>query len=467
MENIKENKMGVMPVRKLLITMSLPMVISMFVQAMYNLIDSIFVAQINQDALTAVNMAFPMQSLMIAFQTGLGVGMNALISRLLGEKKPQDAGNAAIHGLILTLVNYLLFLTVGLTLTKAFFSVQSKSGAVINYGVEYLSIICPFSFGLFFQICFERFLQATGKTVHSMIMQGSGAIVNLIFDPILIFGIEPLGIPAMGVKGAAIATVAGQIVSMLIGIVLHFVFNKELRLNFKKFRLSFKSIGRIYSVGVPSIIMSGLLAVMTYLMNIILSEYEETAATAFGVYFKLQSFVIMPVFGMNNGIVPIIAYNYGAMRRTIGEESEKNDRSDYYSARITKAVKLGIIFATCTMLIGLLLFQLFPTFFLSFFNPDERLLAIGATAIRTLSWSFLFVGAAVVLTSELQALGHGIMSLFVFLVRLLVPALPLAWLFGKMWGLSAIWWALPVSDLLGLTLALIFVINVNRKVLKR
>ncbi len=466
MENIKENKMGVMPVRKLLITMSLPMVISMFVQAMYNLIDSIFVAQINQDALTAVNMAFPMQSLMIAFQTGLGVGMNALISRLLGEKKPQDAGNAAIHGLILTLVNYLLFLTVGLTLTKAFFSVQSKSGTVINYGVEYLSIICPFSFGLFFQICFERFLQATGKTVHSMIMQGSGAIVNLIFDPILIFGVEALGIPAMGVKGAAIATVAGQIVSMLIGIVLHFGFNKELRLNFRKFRLSFNSIGRIYSVGVPSIIMSGLLAVMTYLMNIILSDYEETAATAFGVYFKLQSFVIMPVFGMNNGIVPIIAYNYGAMRRTIGEESE-NDRSDYYSARITKAVKLGIIFATCTMLIGLLLFQLFPTFFLSFFNPDERLLAIGTTALRTLSWSYLFVGAAVVLTSELQALGHGIMSLFVFLVRLLVPALPLAWLFGKMWGLSAVWWALPVSDLLGLTLALIFVINVNRKVLKR
>ncbi len=466
MENIKENKMGVMPVRKLLITMSLPMVISMFVQAMYNLIDSIFVAQIDQNALTAVNMAFPMQSLMIAFQTGLGVGMNALISRLLGEKKPRDAGNAAIHGLILTLVNYLLFLTVGLTLTTGFFTVQSKSTAVISYGVDYLSIICPFSFGLFFQICFERFLQATGKTVHSMIMQGTGAVINLIFDPILIFGIEPLGIPAMGVKGAAIATVAGQMVSMLIGIILHFGFNKELKLNFREFRLSWKSIGKIYSVGVPSIIMSGLLSVMTYLMNIILKGYEETAATAFGVYFKLQSFVIMPVFGMNNGIVPIIAYNYGAMHRTINDKTE-NDNSSYYSSRITKTVKLGIIFASCTMLIGLLLFQIFPTFFLSFFNPDDKLLDIGTTALRTLSWSFLFVGEAVVLTSELQALGHGVMSLFVFLVRLLVPALPLAWLFGKLWGLNAIWWALPVSDLLGLILAVIFVVNVNRKVLRR
>lgn len=312
MQENKENKMGVMPVRKLLITMSLPVVISMFVQAMYNLIDSIFVAQINQDALTAVNMAFPMQSLMIAFQTGLGVGMNAMISRLLGERKPHDAGRAATHGLLLTLVNYLIFLIVGLTLARQFFTIQSKSETVIEYGTEYLSIACCFSFGLFFQICFERFLQATGKTVCSMIMQGVGALINIFLDPVFIFGVEFLGIPALGVRGAAIATVLGQCISCAIGAFLHFRFNKDLRCVFGGFKPDLTVIKKIYAVGIPSILMSALVSVMTYCMNIILKDYEEAAATAFGVYFKLQSFVVMPIFGMNNGIVPIIAYNYGA-----------------------------------------------------------------------------------------------------------------------------------------------------------
>lgn len=442
--------MGVMPVQKLLITMSLPMVISMLVQAMYNLVDSIFVAQIDQDALTAVNMAFPMQSLMIAFQTGLGVGMNAVISRLLGEKRPRDAGFAATHGLILTLVNYIIFLTVGLTAARTFFSVQSKSEAVIQYGVEYLSIVCVCSFGLFFQICFERFLQATGRTVYSMIMQGTGAVINLILDPILIFGVEALGIPSMGVKGAAIATVSGQIVSFGLGVFLHFRFNKELRAVFRGFRPDFNMIKKIYAVGIPSIMMSALVSVMTYCMNIILKDYEETAATAYGVYIKLQSFVAMPVFGMNNGIVPIIAYNYGA--RT--------------GDRIVKTVKLGVIYATVIMTVGVLLFQIFPEFFLSFFNPDDALVASGIPALRTLSLSLLFAGASIVMSSSFQALGFGVRSLLVFLVRFLIPTLPLAWLLGRLGGTSAVWFALPIGDICGLVLAAVFMVKTYRNTIK-
>ena len=440
----KENKMGVMPVRKLLISMSLPMVISMFVQAMYNLIDSVFVARIDQDALTAVNMAFPMQSLMIAFQTGLGVGMNALVSRLLGEKKPKEAGQAAIHGLILTLVNYLVFLTVGLTLTRVFYSVQSKNAAVIDYGVEYLSVVTVFGFGLFFQICFERFLQATGKTVYSMIMQGTGAIVNIALDPIFIFALD------MGVKGAAIATVIGQCVGCALGGILHFAKNRELKLNFRGFKLSGHTVARIYAVGVPSIMMSALVSVMTYLMNVILKGYEEVAATVFGVYFKLQSFVVMPVFGMNNGIVPIIAYNYGAGK---GE-------------RIVKTIKLGVCYAVSVMLVGLALFQTLPSFFIGFFNPDDNLLRVGIPALRTLSLSFVFAGASVVMTSAFQALGNGVWSLFVFIVRLLVPTLPLAWILGKLGGVSAIWFALPICDLLGVILAATLMRKMYLKVIK-
>ncbi len=450
MQETKENKMGTMPVQKLLITMSLPMVISMFVQAMYNLIDSIFVAQINQDALTAVNMSFSMQSLMIAFQTGLGVGMNAMVSRLLGEKKSEEAGKAAVHGLLLTLINYLIFLTVGLTLLPLYFKMQSKVFAVIDYGIEYLSVICVFSFGLFFQICFERFLQATGKTVYSMIMQGVGAFVNIFLDPVFIFGVEPLGIPALGVRGAAVATVMGQCLSCAIGAFLHFKLNHDLKLKFKGFRPERDMIGKIYAVGVPSIVMSALMWVMTYCMNIILKGYEEAAATAFGVYFKLQSFIIMPVFGMNNGIVPIIAYNYGARK---GE-------------RITKTIKLGIIYATATMLIGLLLFQLLPEFFLSFFNPDAELVRIGIPALRTLSFSFLFVGASIVMTSAFQALGNGLWSLAVFVVRLLVPALPLAAMLGMIGGTSAIWIALPVSDLCGVILSTLLMRKMYRNTIK-
>lgn len=440
----KENKMGVMPVRKLLISMSLPMVISMFVQAMYNLIDSIFVAQINHDALTAVNMAFPMQQLMIAFQVGLGVGMNALVSRLLGEKKPKEAGNAAVHGLLLSLLNYLVFLIVGLTLTGVFYSAQTKSDVVIAYGKEYLSTVMIFGFGLFFQIIFERFLQATGKTVYCMIMQGLGAVINIGLDPLFIFVFD------MGVRGAAIATVTGQCIGCVVGVFLQFKKNKELALNLKGFKPDRRTIGKIYTVAMPSTMMSALVSVMTYGMNIILKSYEETAATVFGVYYKLQSFVVMPVFGMNNGIVPIIAYNYGARN----------------GDRIVRTIKLGVSFATCVMAVGLALFQFFPNLFLGFFKPDAEMLRVGIPALRTLSFAFIFMGASVVMTSTFQALGNGIWSLFVFIVRMIVPTLPLAWLLGRLGGVRAIWFATPACECLGLILAALLMRKMYLKVIK-
>ena len=450
MEQTKENKMGVMPVNKLLVTMSLPIVISMLIQAMYNLVDSVFVAQINPDALTAVGMAFPMQSLMIAFQTGLGVGMNALVSRYLGQKKPYEAGLAATHALILTALNYVIFLIVGLTAIPAFFSIQTHSEIIAGYGVEYLSIVCCGSLGLFFQIYGERILQATGKTLLSMVSQILGAVINIVLDPVFIFGVDFLGIPAMGVTGAAIATVTGQIIAA-VGFLLHHFHNKELRLVFRKFRLNLGTIKTIYAVGIPSIIMSALVSVLTFGMNIILKAYEPAAATVFGVYFKLQSFVYMPVFGMNNGIVPIIAYNYGAGK----------------PKRITDTLKLGVICSVAIMIVGLLLFQLIPAQLLGMFAPTDDMIRLGETALRIFSVSFVFAGVSIVLSSGFQALGNGFYSMIVFIVRLIVPTLPFAWLFGIIGGVDCIWWSLPVSDLLGLIVAILLMRRIYKNVISK
>ena len=451
METTKENKMGVMPINKLLVTMSLPIVISMLIQAMYNLVDSVFVAQINADALTAVGMAFPMQSLMIAFQTGLGVGMNALVSRYLGQKMPVEAGKAATHALLLTVINYVAFFIVGLTALPAFFSLQTQSEAIAGYGVEYLSIVCCCSFGLFFQIYVERILQATGKTMLSMISQITGAVLNIALDPVFIFGVDFLGIPAMGVKGAAIATVTGQIIGAAVGFILHHFCNKELRLTVRSFKLSFGTIKTIYSVGIPSIIMSALVSVLTFGMNMILKAYEPAAATVFGVYFKLQSFVYMPVFGMNNGIVPIIAYNYGARK----------------PKRITETLKLGVICSVMIMLLGVVLFELIPIPLLNMFSPTDDMIRIGETALRVLCISFPLAGISIVLSSGFQALGNGVYSMIVFILRLIVPALPFAALFGMLGGVDFIWWSLPASDVLGLIAAVYLMRKMHKSVISK
>ena len=345
-ENIqsKENKMGVMPVNRLLITMSLPMVISMLVQALYNIVDSVFVAQINEAALTAVSMAFPIQNLMIAVAAGTGTGVNALLSKSLGEKNKRMVDDTANMGVFLAICSYAVFAIIGIFLSRIYFAAQISDAQIIEYGDEYMSVICLFSFGLFGQIITERLLQATGRTIFTMFTQGIGAIINIILDPILIFGL--LGLPAMGVTGAAAATVIGQIIAAILGFVCNAVYNHDITLSIKGiFTIDTTVISKVYRVGIPSIIMQSITSVMTFSLNKILAEFSSTAVAVFGVYYKLNSFIFMPVFGMNNGLVPILSYNYGA---------RKPDR-------IKKTIKLGMKYAVAIMIFGLLLFELFPS----------------------------------------------------------------------------------------------------------
>ena len=309
---MKENKMGTMPVNKLLINMALPMMISMLVQALYNIVDSIFVARISEEALTAVSMAFPMQNLMIGVAGGVGVGTNALLSRALGEGRHEEADKMAVQGIFITACSYIIFLAIGLFFAREFFVIQGANEVIADYGYDYLSVILIVSFGCLFQMIFERLLQATGRTFYSMITQGTGAIINIILDPILIFGL--LGAPKLGIVGAAAATVAGQIVAAVMAVIFNIKVNKEIHITFKGFRPSGKRIGNILFIGIPSVIMMAIGSVMTFCMNKILVVFTSTAVAVFGVYFKLQSFAFMPIFGMNSGMVPIIAFNYGAKR---------------------------------------------------------------------------------------------------------------------------------------------------------
>jgi len=367
MTEVKENKMGVMPVNKLLLSMSVPIMISMLVQALYNIVDSIFVAKISEEALSAVSYAFPLQTLLIAFGGGTGVGVNALLSRALGEKDHKKANVMAMHGVLLAVVNSIIFLIVGLFLVKPFYLSQTNNETIINYGIEYLTIVCTFSFGLFSQFLFERLLQSTGKTIYTMITQATGAIINIILDPILIFGM--FGLPKMGVAGAAIATVIGQVVAGVLGFIINQKVNKEIRLQLRGFRPSKNVIIQIYKIGIPSIIMQSIGSIMVYGFNKILGRFtdiKETAVAVFGVYYKLQSFIFMPVFGLNNGMVPIIAYNYGARKKD----------------RMLKTMKLSMLYATAIMVIGLIVFQIFPGPLFSMFEASETMLSMGETALR-------------------------------------------------------------------------------------
>ncbi|MGM9618168.1 MATE family efflux transporter [Butyricicoccus sp.] len=443
----QENKMGVMPVNKLLITMALPMIISMLVQAMYNIVDSIFVSRICEDALTAVSLAFPMQNLMIAVASGTGVGMNALLSRSLGEKNQEGANAAAKHGIFLALCSYLAFLLFGLTACGFFFRTQTDSTVIIQYGETYLSICCICSIGVFMQMNFERILQATGRTFYSMITQTVGAVINIILDPILIFGL--FGMPEMGIAGAATATVFGQIVAGVLAIFFNIRFNTDVSLNFRGFRPHGRIIRQIYSVGIPSILMMSISSVMVYGMNRILLAFTSTATAVFGVYFKLQSFIFMPIFGMNNGMVPIVAYNYGAAKPD----------------RITKTIKLAMTYAEVLMLIGLAAFQFIPDTLLGFFNASPDMLAIGEPALRTISWSFLVAGICIICSSSFQALGNGIYSLLVSFARQLVVLLPAAFLLSLTGNVNAVWWSFPIAEVASLTCSLLFLRRINRKIL--
>ena len=435
---LAENKMGVMPVNRLLITMSLPIMISMLIQALYNIVDSIFVAQISENALTAVSLAFPIQNLIIAVATGTGVGINAMLSKSLGEKDKKNVDLAANNGLFLALLSSIAFIFLGIFGSRLFFLSQTQIPEIVDMGTTYLTICCVFSFGVFFQITFERLLQATGRTLLTMITQSTGAIINIILDPIMIFGL--FGFPKMGIAGAAAATVIGQILADVLSVFINHHKNHEVTVSIRGFRPHGHTIKRIYSVGVPSIIMASISSVMTYGMNLILIRFTETATTVFGVYFKLQSFIFMPVFGLNNGLVPIVSYNYGARR----------------PKRINAAIKYSVIYATILMLIGTVAFLLIPQTLLSMFNASAKLIEIGVPALRIISLSFLFAGFAIICSSVFQAMGNGMLSLQ------LVVFLPAAFLLAQTGVLSAVWWSFPIAELISLALSALFLIHVKR-----
>lgn len=443
----QENKMGVMPVDRLLLSMSLPMMISMLVQALYNIVDSIFVSRISENALTAVSLAFPIQSLMIAVSVGTAVGVNALLSRSLGEKEYERANKVAENGIFLAGVSYLVFFLVGIFVSGPFFKTQTGIEEILIYGKQYLTICCCASLGIFFQCTFERLLQSTGKTIFTMITQSVGAVINLILDPILIFGL--LGIPAMGVAGAALATVIGQIVAAILALYFNLKYNHEIKISLRGFRPNLPLIGTIYKVGLPSIVVQAIGSVMVYGMNLILVTFTETATAVFGVYFKLQSFVFMPVFGLNNGMVPIIAYNYGAGKRE----------------RVIKTMKLSIIYAVCIMAVGLVIMQIIPGVLLGFFEASENMLAIGIPALRIICLSFIFAGFCIVSGSVFQALGNGVYSMIVSITRQLLVLLPVAFLLSRLGRVEYVWWAFPIAEMVSVSMTVFFLIRIYHKVI--
>ncbi|MCI6421166.1 MAG: MATE family efflux transporter [Blautia sp.] len=436
--NVQENKMGVLPVPKLLFQMSLPMILSMLVQALYNIVDSIFVAQINENALTAVSLVFPVQNLLIAIAVGTGVGVNSVLSRSLGAKEFRTANACAQHGIFLAFISGILFAIAGNLLAVPFFNIQTSDVQIKEYGVTYMTIISTLCVAVYLQVMFERLLQSTGRTFFTMISQGVGAIINIIMDPILIFGL--LGFPKLGVAGAAIATVFGQACACVLGLFFNIKVNKDISIDMRHFRPDKKIIASIYEVGIPSIVMQAIGSLMTFGMNKILIQFTSTATAVFGVYFKLNSFIFMPVFGLNNGMVPIVAYNYGARNKK----------------RITQTIHLSIISAVVIMLCGLALFMIFPENLLRMFNASDAMLEIGVPALRIICLSFIFAGFCIVVGSVFQALGNGIYSLIVSAARQLLVILPVAAFLAKVGGLSAVWWAIPIAEIASVTFSSYF-----------
>nr|WP_272493983.1 MATE family efflux transporter [Thomasclavelia ramosa] len=421
--------MGTMPVNKLLISMSLPMIISMLVQAMYNIVDSVFVAQISENALTAVSLAFPLQNLMIAFAGGTAVGVNALLSRSLGEKNQDHVNQTAVNSVFIFLVTAVIFMIAGLTLSNLFFNVQTTNTEIVNAGTQYSMIVVGCSIGLFCQFLFERLLQATGRTLFTMVTQGLGAIINIILDPIFIFGL--CGFPKMGVAGAALATITGQIIACLLALFFNLKFNHDIHFKFKRFRPNAHIVKQIYSVGIPSIIMQSIGSVMTFGMNTILITFSTTATAVFGVYFKLQSFVFMPVFGLNNGMIPIIAYNLGAKQKK----------------RMFDTIKLAMLYATGMMIIGVIFFETIPQTLLGFFNASEAMIKIGTPALRIIAIHFIFAGFSIVCSATFQAVGKGTYSLLTSLIRQLLVLLPCAYVLSLTGNLDLIWLCFPIAEI--------------------
>lgn len=444
----KENKMGVMPVGRLLINMSVPMMVSMLIQALYNVVDSMFVSYISEEALTAVSLAYPVQNLIIAVATGTGVGINALLSRNLGEKNFAVANRTASNAIFLGLVSYAVFAVAGVFGSRLYFEAQVDDPAIVALGHDYLFYIMVLSIGCFGQILLSRLLQSTGKTFYSMVIQIVGAGLNIILDPILIFGL--LGCPAMGVTGAALATVISQIVGMALGVYYNLEKNPDIRITLKEMRPNAAVIQRIYGVGVPSILMQSVISILTFGLNQILVTFTETATAVYGVYFKLQGFAFLPIIGMNNGMVPIVAYNYGA---------RKPDR-------IIKTIKLAIAFAVTIMVVALVIFQSIPDKLLGIFQASDSMLAIGVPALRTMSLCFLVGGFTIVASSVFQALGQGVRSMAIAVFRQLLLVLPLAYLFSLTGNLDMVWWSFPVAEVLAGVLAAVFLHRTYRRVIQ-
>lgn len=440
--------MGTAPITPLLFSLAIPMMISMLVQALYNIVDSIFVSYVDEAALSAVSLAFPVQNLMIAFAVGTAVGVNAHLSKSLGEGNREEANRSAMNGLFLSVCSCLAFVLFGLVGARAFLYAQTSDALIREYGVAYLSIVTIFSLGCFVQCMLEKLLVATGRSAYAMISQLTGALANIVLDPIFIFGL--LGMPRLGAAGAAVATVAGQFLGAAVGLVLNLRKNPDIQLSLRGFRPSGRTIRRIYMVGIPSIAMQAIGSVMTFCMNSILIGFSSTAVAVFGVYFKLQSFVFMPVFGINNGMVPIVSFNYGA---------RKPDR-------ILGVFKVAVISAVCIMVAGFGIAQLAPDALLGIFNASEDMLALGEVALRTISVSFLMAGFSVISSSMFQALGRGVLALWVSVIRQLVVLIPSAWLLSKTGSVNAVWWAFPIAEIVAALLCAAFMLNCNKTILK-
>ena len=447
---LKENKMGVQPVGKLLFSMAMPMILSMIVQALYNVVDSIYVSRISESAVTALSLAFPIQNLQIGAAIGVGVGVNALLSKSLGERNQKVANYAAGNGLFLTLVCTVVFMLFGFFGTRPYYMMQNTSLETAENGIVYSSICCIFTLGIFVEVLGERLLQSTGRTVYTLFSQGLGAVANILLDPVFIFGVEALGIPEMGVAGAAVATVIGQWLAAVLSIIFNLKFNPDVHFGLKYLKPTATAIRPILTVGVPSAIMNGIGSITNFTMNQILLGFQavgETASGVFGIYFKLQSFFFMPLFGMNNASISIVAYNYGARK----------------PERIVKTLKIALGTALTLMIMGTLAFQLIPEVLLGLFNPSDAFLQIGCKALKTISFHFPVAAFSIIMISSVQALGNGIYSSVVSLCRQLIALLPAAYLLSLSGNVDRVWWAFCVAEVVSVAVCLFFFLRIYRQ----
>ncbi len=446
------NKMGTMPLGKLLFNMALPMIIAMIVQALYNVVDSIYVSQISPSAVTALSLAFPIQNIQIGFATGIGVGVNSLLSKSLGENNQDTANRAAGNGVFLVGVVTVLFALFGIFGARPYFAVQSEVAETVEGGAIYTAICCCGALGIFVEVLGERLLQSSGRTVYTMITQGTGAVVNILLDPVFIFGVEWLGIPAMGIAGAAVATVIGQWIAAILAVIFNLTRNPEVQFGWKYCKPSAAAIRPILMVGVPSIVMVAIGSVMNFSMNQILQGLDptETATGVFGIYFKLQSFFFMPLFGINNATISIAAYNYGA----------RNPK------RITGTLLRSAVTAMCVMLLGLAAFQLLPDVLLGIFNPTAEFLRIGRSALRIISLAFPMAAIGIALSASFQALGDGIYSTITSLCRQMLVLLPAAWLLSMTGEVTLVWWAFPIAEVVSVAVTLFFYCRIYRQKIK-